>query len=76
VSRGRGVATRRRGARARLARVRVAEPLFEHDFLQKNCTEVNQVNNRKVVDLTTLYHFQKGQMGFFSKDFEEKACQL
>jgi hypothetical protein len=32
--------------------------------------------NTKVVDLATLYHFQKGYMGFFSIDFAGKGCQL
>jgi hypothetical protein len=30
----------------------------------------------KIIDLTILYHFQKDNMGFFSTDFAEKACQL
>jgi hypothetical protein len=32
--------------------------------------------NRKVVDLTTLYNFQKGHIVFFSTDFAGTSCQL
>jgi hypothetical protein len=32
--------------------------------------------NTKVVDLTTIYHIQKGSMGFFSIDFARNSCQL
>jgi hypothetical protein len=30
----------------------------------------------KVADLATLYHFQKGYIGFFSTEFAENSCQL
>jgi hypothetical protein len=39
-------------------------------------TEVHQVMNRKVVDLTTLYNFHKGYRVFFSTDFAGTSCQL
>jgi hypothetical protein len=32
--------------------------------------------NRKVVDLATLYNFQKGHIVFFSTDFAGTSCQL
>jgi hypothetical protein len=45
-------------------------------IFSKICTEVQQVMNRKVVDLTILYNFYKGHIVFFSTNFAEKACQL
>jgi hypothetical protein len=32
--------------------------------------------NRKIVDLTILYHFQKSHMAFFSTNLAGEACQL
>jgi hypothetical protein len=32
--------------------------------------------NMKVVDLATLYNFEKGYIGFFFIDFEIHECQL
>jgi hypothetical protein len=32
--------------------------------------------NTRIVDLATLYHFQKGYIGFFSTEFAMEACQL
>jgi hypothetical protein len=37
---------------------------------------VHKAMNRKVVDLTTLYNFQKGHIVFFSMDFAGTSCQL
>jgi hypothetical protein len=39
-------------------------------------TEVDQVDNRKVVDLIPLYNFYKGRMGFFSTIFAQELCQV
>jgi hypothetical protein len=63
-------------ARRRPARDCVAVPCFERVKLQKNCIEVLQVVNRKVEDLTILYHFHKGRMVFFSTDFAQTAAKL
>jgi hypothetical protein len=30
----------------------------------------------KIVDLATLYNFQKGYIGFFTTEFAKEACQL
>jgi hypothetical protein len=35
-----------------------------------------KVMNRKVVDLTTIYHFHKGRMMLFSMDFAQSAAKL
>jgi hypothetical protein len=32
--------------------------------------------NRKVVDLTTVYHFHKGGIVFFSTDLAQNAAKL
>jgi hypothetical protein len=37
---------------------------------------VDQVDNRKVVDLIPVYNFYKGCMGFFSTIFAQIACQV
>jgi hypothetical protein len=43
---------------------------------QHFATKVYQVMNRKVVDLTTLYHLHKGRMVFFSTDFAQITVKL
>jgi hypothetical protein len=39
-------------------------------------TEVDQVDNRKVLDLIPLYNFHKGRMGFFSTIFAQIASKV
>jgi hypothetical protein len=49
--------------------------MFEQEklhFLNKD----DPTLNTKVVDLATLYHFQKGTMEYFSTDFARNTCQL
>jgi hypothetical protein len=51
-------------------------PALNASNSKKNCIEVLQVVNRKVVDLTTIYNFHKGRMVFFSTDFAQTAAKL
>jgi hypothetical protein len=78
---GRAPVGARRGALARwsagaaglpFAQTAAVQNTFSPNFL----IDVQHVMNRKAVDLTTLYNFQKGHIVFFSTDFAATSCQL
>jgi hypothetical protein len=71
-------ATPARCARAleRLVRQPFRLSLLRPRLSQKFPTKVHLEVNGKVGDLTTLYNFYKGRMGFFSTICAQNACQL
>jgi hypothetical protein len=71
----RDVAAQRRGARCDQPGFILLSPTLDTNY-SKNLNKVDQTLITKIVDLATLYHFQKGYIGFFSTEFAREASQL